>query len=269
MNFKTRTITAIILLAIILSVVEWASSPVFFAFLQLIILASIIEFYGLAQRKNWQPHFLPGLFSALILSFSFFFPERLPLSLALVIILLIASIYFLIYTKSIEKVVLFPPSVALTIFAPLYISFPLNFFYWLRLEYGPRALYFLFAIIFLGDTGAYLIGHKFGRHRLVPLASPKKTVEGAVAGLIWAVAGAFLARLVFWPDLPSGLCLFLGLITHAVAQVADPFESLFKRAAGVKDSSHLLPGHGGILDRVDSLLLATPVFYYLLRFFPS
>lgn len=267
MNLKTRTITAIILLSVVLTVIQWASGPVFFAFLQLIILASIIEFFGLAQKRNLRPQPVLGLFSALIISLSFLQPEKFSLALAVVIILLMFSLYFLFYTKSIEKVVLFPTSVALTFLAPLYISFPLNFFYWLRLKYGPSVIYFFLSIIFLGDTGAYLIGYKFGRRRLVPLASPKKTVEGAVGGLFWAAAGAGLARFVFWPNLPLWLAFFLGLITHAAAQVADPFESLFKRAAGVKDSSNLLPGHGGFLDRVDSLLLATPVYYYLLQFF--
>lgn len=267
MNLKTRTITALILLSVVLAVIQWASGPVFFAFLQLIIMASVMEFFGLAERRNLKPQPVLGLFSALIISFSFFQPEKFSLSLAIVILLLIFSLYFLFYTKSIEKVVIFPSSVALTFLAPLYISFPLNFFYWLRLKYGPSIIYFFLSIIFLGDTGAYLIGHKFGRHRLVPLASPKKTVEGGVGGLVFAAVGAGLARLVFWPNLPLWLACLFGLITHATAQVADPFESLFKRAAGVKDSSNLLPGHGGFLDRVDSLLLATPVYYYLLQFF--
>lgn len=269
MNLKRRTITAIILLSVVLAVIQWASGPIFFAFLQLIIVASVIEFFGLAEKRNLSPQPVLGLFSALIISFSFLKPEKFSLGLAIVILLVMFSLYFLIYTKSIEKVVIFPSSVALTFLAPLYISFPLNFFYWLRLEYGPSVIYFFLSIIFLGDTGAYFIGHKFGRRRLVPLASPKKTVEGGVGGLIFASAGAMLARFAFWPDLPLGLAFWLGLITHASAQVADPFESLFKRAAGVKDSSNLLPGHGGFLDRVDSLLLATPVYYYLLQFFRS
>lgn len=267
MDFVKRTITAVVLLALILSLLQWASPLVFFLFLQLIILACLIEFYGLIQRKNLKVHPWLGLLAAELIGLAFLWPEKFSLSHALVLIWLMFTAYFLIYTKSIDKVIIFPPSVALTFFAPLYIAFPLNFFFWLRSEYGPTVIYFFFMIIFLGDTGAYLIGRYFGRHRLVPMASPKKTVEGAVAGLGWAMIGAFFGRLFFWPTLPLKLSLFLGLITHGVAQIADPFESLFKRAAGVKDSSQLLPGHGGFLDRVDSLLLATPVYYYLLHLF--
>lgn len=267
MDLVKRTVTAIILLALILSLIQWSSRLVFFIFLQLIILISLMEFYGLIQRKSLKVHPWLGILSALLIGFAFFWPEKFSLGQAFVLIWIIFCGFFLIYTKSIDKVINFPPSVALTFFAPLYISFPLNFFIWLRSEYGPSAIYFFFMIIFLGDTGAYLIGRHFGRHRLVPMASPKKTVEGAIAGLVWAILGAFFGRLVFWPTLPLGFSLFMGLITHGVAQIADPFESLFKRAAGVKDSSHLLPGHGGFLDRVDSFLLATPVYYYLLHLF--
>jgi len=267
MGLKERTSTAAVLLLIILAVVQWAPRLIFFLFLQIIIVAAVMEFFGLARRRQAGPQTGLGLLLAILISLSFLWPKQLPLALALVISFLIFSLYFVIYTNSIEKVVIFPAAAALTFLAPLYISLPLNFFYWLRVEYGPKIIYFLLAVIFLGDTGAYLIGQKFGQHRLVPMASPKKTVEGAIAGLLWATAAALLFRWLFWPSLALLAAAALGLITHAVAQIADPFESLFKRAAGVKDSSPLLPGHGGFLDRVDSLLLATPVYYFLLKLF--
>ncbi len=267
MGLKERTSTAIVLLLVILALVQWAPRLIFFLFLQIIILAAVVEFFGLARRRQAGPQTGLGLVLAIIISLSFLWPQQLPLALTLVISFVIFSLYFIIYTNSIEKVVIFPAAAALTFLAPLYISFPLNFFYWLRLENGPKVIYLLFVIIFLGDTGAYLIGQKFGRHRLVPLASPKKTVEGAIAGLIWATLGALLFCWLVWPSLSALAAVALGLITHTVAQIADPLESLFKRAAGVKDSSNLLPGHGGFLDRVDSLLLATPVYYFLLKLF--
>ncbi|MFA4926220.1 MAG: phosphatidate cytidylyltransferase, partial [Candidatus Aminicenantales bacterium] len=114
-------------------------------------------------------------------------------------------------------------------------------------------------------TGAFLIGKKFGRHKMTPIASPNKTWEGAIGGIIWAVAGGWLARTVLLPRFPLLEILVLSAVVHAGAQVADPLESLFKRAAGVKDSSNLIPGHGGILDRIDSFTLACPLFYYLMK----
>jgi phosphatidate cytidylyltransferase len=99
------------------------------------------------------------------------------------------------------------------------------------------------------------------------IASPNKTWEGAAGGLLAAGLGAWAARTIFLPVLPLAEAVICGVLVQAVAQMSDPFESLFKRAAGVKDSSNLLPGHGGFLDRVDSLILATPFFYYFLRIF--
>jgi len=100
---------------------------------------------------------------------------------------------------------------------------------------------------------------------MTPIASPNKTWEGAIGGIIWAVAGGWLARTVLLPRFPLLEILVLSAVVHAGAQVADPLESLFKRAAGVKDSSNLIPGHGGILDRIDSFTLACPLFYYLMK----
>jgi phosphatidate cytidylyltransferase len=129
----------------------------------------------------------------------------------------------------------------------------------------PReALLLLFSIVWVGDSAAYYGGRAFGRHLLAPTVSPKKTVEGAVAGLAGSVmAGAIVAAQLlgepwFWGALISG-------ITAIAGQVGDLAESAVKRSAGVKDSSSILPGHGGILDRLDSLFFAAPVFYYLLQ----
>ena len=98
-------------------------------------------------------------------------------------------------------------------------------------------------------------------------ASPNKSWEGSVGGFLFAVAGAVLARYVLLPQVPLLTAALTGLVVDAAAQVSDPLESLFKRAVGVKDSSNSLPGHGGFLDRIDSLLLASPFFYYFIGYF--
>ncbi len=129
--------------------------------------------------------------------------------------------------------------------------------------YGAPYLYFLFAVIFLGDTGAFFIGKPFGKHKMTPVASPNKSWEGSAGGILFACLGAWAAREILFPDLALGKALLIAVLVHAAAQASDPMESLFKRAVGVKDSSNLLPGHGGFLDRIDSLILASPLFYYL------
>lgn len=123
-----------------------------------------------------------------------------------------------------------------------------------------RLMYFLF-IVFAADTGAYFAGRAFGRHKLAPSISPGKTVEGAIGGLVLTAVWALSAGLyVFRPEgVEIGLLLLLTVGVAAISIVGDLAESMFKRVAGIKDSGSILPGHGGILDRVDSILAAAPM----------
>lgn len=116
----------------------------------------------------------------------------------------------------------------------------------------------LLAVVWSADTGAYLIGRTLGRRKLAPLISPRKSVEGLVGGLVAStIVGAFAGG--YWLDVPLHLALVASAFVSAAAEVGDLIESLFKRAAGIKNSATLIPGHGGVLDRIDSLLLAAPV----------
>ena len=119
----------------------------------------------------------------------------------------------------------------------------------------------LMSIIWVGDTAAYYGGRALGRHLLAPKVSPKKTVEGAVAGLLGSViAGTVGGTLFLRESLPS--LIWVSLVTAIAGQIGDLAESVLKRSAGVKDSSSIMPGHGGILDRLDSLFFAAPIFYW-------
>lgn len=266
MNDRQRVPTALFLLAILLSVVQWAPAWGFFILLQLLITAALWEFYNLARRRRLRPQRLIGLASALLIGASFIFPE-FPLAAALFLSLLAAGVYFVASFTTVEKLAVFPSAVSLTFFGAAYVALPMNFLYWTLVADGRQGLYFLFLVVFLGDTGAYLVGKTIGRHKMTPLASPKKTWEGAVGGILFAVGSAVAGRYLFFPSIGLAAAAACGAAVHAAAQLSDPLESLFKRAAGVKDSSSLLPGHGGFLDRADSFLLAAPVFYYFVRLF--
>lgn len=130
---------------------------------------------------------------------------------------------------------------------------------------GLGYVIFLFTTILLTDTGCYYFGKKFGKHKLSPIISPNKTVEGAVGGALCAVAGAliigYFIHLGFWHS------LILGILCTFFAQIGDLSESLIKRDAGVKDSGSTLPGHGGFMDRTDSYVLTIPVVFYYLKYF--
>ncbi|MDP4126346.1 MAG: phosphatidate cytidylyltransferase [Bacillota bacterium] len=151
---------------------------------------------------------------------------------------------------------------AYNLLAFLYTVVLLSHLYLLRQL--PRGLELTFLTIFLvwaTDTGAYLIGRQFGRHLLAPQVSPKKTVEGSIGGLMLSIVVA----MVFWNQIGGTswvTYLILAIIIAISAQIGDLFESALKRSAGVKDSGTLIPGHGGILDRFDSLIFAIPLVYY-------
>ncbi len=266
MSFIKRTLTAFVLLAFFFVVIQFMPLLVFFIVLQILILASLFEFYNLFSAKKIYPHRTLGMALALLISSSFYFDE-ISFELALFAGLLVAGLYFLIYYNTLERLVSSHSSIALTFFGAFYLSFTLNFFYPLMEERGQFYIYFLLFVIIVGDTGAYLIGSLWGRRKMVPIASPRKTWEGGVAGILTACLGAIAAQKVLLPDIVLWKAILCGFLVHAVAQISDPLESLFKRAVGVKDSSKILPGHGGILDRVDSLILATPFFYFFINFF--
>jgi phosphatidate cytidylyltransferase len=133
-------------------------------------------------------------------------------------------------------------------------------------SWGGATVVSVFVSIWLCDTAAYQAGMMLGKHKLFPRVSPAKSWEGAVAGFIAGVGTMLLARMWFLPFLSIVDSLVLGIITGGAGQLGDLVESLFKRDAGVKDSSGLLPGHGGVLDRFDSLLFASPLVYLYIDF---
>jgi phosphatidate cytidylyltransferase len=164
---------------------------------------------------------------------------------------------------------LFLGSVSATIFGALYLGFLLGYTVEMRLEAetGPGLIFFVCLIVWAGDTAAYYVGRSLGKHLLAPSVSPKKTWEGAAANVAAGVLAAAIARWTFLPSLRWMDVVAAGLLVSVVGQFGDLFESAIKRGAAVKDSSSLLPGHGGILDRLDSLIFSGPVFYYYYQVF--
>jgi phosphatidate cytidylyltransferase len=152
---------------------------------------------------------------------------------------------------------------AMTLFGVLYLGLTLSTLSMTRLlPQGEWLIFFLLLVTWASDTGAYYVGTLYGRHRLAPTISPKKTVEGLVGGLIGAIIVAYAARWWFLPELSGLDCLILGILLTITGLWGDLTESAMKRSVGMKDSGGILPGHGGMLDRLDSLLFTAPVFYY-------
>jgi phosphatidate cytidylyltransferase len=154
---------------------------------------------------------------------------------------------------------------AASLFPVLYIGLPLGALAAVRLA-GRDAIALLAVGIIVSDSGQYYSGRAFGRHLLAPAISPKKTVEGAIGGILFGGAAMVVGGLRVFPAASVLMLVLMAVAVVAVGIVGDLFESLLKRSAGVKDSSSLIPGHGGVLDRIDSWLFAGPVFYIFVRY---
>ena len=155
---------------------------------------------------------------------------------------------------------------AIGAFAPLYIGVPLGLVAATRWMLGREAALLLILTVATSDTFQYYSGRMFGRRLLAPVVSPKKTVEGAIGGFVGAALALAVIGAWWLPQMPIAARVVLGLAIAAVGIVGDLFESLLKRSVSLKDASSVIPGHGGVLDRIDALLFAAPVFYVFVRY---
>jgi len=156
---------------------------------------------------------------------------------------------------------------AAALFPVVYIGLPLGALAAVRASGGREALVLMMATIVISDSAQYYTGRALGRRPLAPTISPKKTVEGAIGGLVFGTLAFVIGARFVFPVAPVFLVALVGATVSALGIVGDLFESLLKRSAGVKDSGTLIPGHGGVLDRIDSWLFAAPVYYVFVRYF--
>ena len=259
-RFDPRRIYTILVLAPLLYAAIRYLPPL--AFSGLVVLAgglALFEFYRLCfadRRHSW----LIGVgltgFAALILG-----THRLDIILPVLLATLVGVMSVPLLSRAPLEQSL--RDGALTLFGVLYLGLTLGMLSMTRLlPQGEWLIFFLLLVTWASDTGAYYVGTLFGRHRLAPTISPKKTVEGLVGGLIGAIIVAYAARWWFLPELSGLDCLILGTLLTLTGLWGDLAESAMKRSVGMKDSGGILPGHGGMLDRLDSLLFTAPVFYY-------
>ena len=250
-----RVITSAIAIPLVLLVTILAPDWIFAFAVGLVAAFAVEEFLSLAERKGIGR---PGkwfLVPAALVGISFMGGAGWVLTaLALAVILLLTVTVF---SQPVETAL---GRVAIGLSGVLYCSVTLGF-----LVLMPRELILLlYVIIWVGDTAAYFGGRALGRHLLAPMVSPKKTVEGAIAGLAGSVIAGVAGGVWFLGEPWLNLVVISGVAAIA-GHAGDLAESVLKRSAGVKDSSSILPGHGGILDRLDSLFFATPIFYWFFK----
>ena len=224
----------------------------------------IVEFYRMAlpERKVELPL---AVTAGSILVFTPFAGNSTLILASIGLLFISFSLLFLFRIRSIDTAA---REISYALLAFLYIPFLMMHLVQLRLTpYGIQWIFVIMLIVMTNDSAAYYTGSAFGKHRLYPLVSPKKSVEGAIGGLIGSLCGTFLAKYTFFLQLSFRDAVVTALVVGMIGQAGDLFESLLKRSFGVKDSGTIIPGHGGVLDRLDSILFAAPITYYYVLFF--
>ena len=243
----------------------------FLALVDVIIFVGLLEYFGMMSAKGLRPYRAIGIVCGLALSWAMYFHNGLYANLFLIVTML--AIMTLELTRRDGKNAIY--HVATTMLGVMYVAYLGSFLVLLRelplatgRDYadGSSFVFLVFVLTWAGDTGAYIVGSTLGRHPLLPRVSAKKTIEGSVGGLVFAVGGAVAAAFTFAGYLDVIHAVVLGIAAGVVGQLGDLFESLLKRDADVKDTSELIPGHGGALDRFDGLLFTAPLLYYYLKY---
>ena len=277
-NLFTRVVVAFVFAPLIIYITLLGKLP-FLIFIEALIILGLWEFFRLSETKNSEIPKIPLLILGALLSVSaYLWGERVFLFFLLGI--LYFSALLLVIKGKTEGAT---SNLGLSLLGFFYVAGLFSYLILLRemspeiipdrlasltISYKTGGLWIIYLLVCIWscDTFAYFIGAPLGKHQLSPMVSPRKTVEGFGGGILGAIVAAFFSHFVFFASAQLKDLLIISGIVALVGQVGDLTESLFKRDAQLKDSSHIIPGHGGILDRFDSLLFVSPIVYYYLKF---
>ncbi len=258
-----RVMTSAFVIAVVALVIFVLPNWTFTLLASAMIGVSLSEFFALAEKKGIVVYKYFGISIGMLIPIIVYLQKGLQGYFTIepfIIVIACLFIFVLQFTRRDSSQAL--TSIAVTLFGLLYIAWLFSFF--VKLKFMPNgALLVAFVILVtkMGDIGAYLVGSAVGGHNLIPRISPHKTVEGTIGGLIFSVVSAVLSKL-YLPDFPMGHLIVLGLLLGMLASVGDLAESLLKRGCAVKDAGGILPGFGGMLDLIDSLIFTAPIFYF-------
>ncbi|HEY0428088.1 MAG TPA: phosphatidate cytidylyltransferase [Pyrinomonadaceae bacterium] len=282
---NSRLLTALVALPIlILSIIlpyllpqfAQASWP-FLVISALALSAGLFEFFTLTKKLELKADAPIAYLGAAAFFVAFLFdapaksPDLLNLTLALFLIFVLMTQTFR-FQADFSKML---AGVGVTVLGVLYVAFLGGFLISMRVGFentlvpflSTKLIGFFFLVVMGADTGAYYVGKNLGKHKLAPKVSPGKTWEGVVGGLILSSAFAAVSSATFFPELRFKISIPLAVVMSIVGLFGDLAESAMKRGAGAKDAASILPGHGGLLDRLDSLLFNAPILYYFARFY--
>ncbi len=282
---NSRLLTALVALPVlILSIVlpyflpDYAAANWLFLLIAALAFgAGLFEFFILTKKLELKADASIAYLGAAAFFVAFLFdapakaPDFLILSVAIFLIAVLITQTFR-FQKDFSKML---TGIGVTVLGVWYIAFLGGFIVSMRVGFentlvpflSTKLLAFFFCVVMGADVGAYYVGKNFGKHKLIPTISPNKTWEGVIGGLVLSSVFAALASAWFFPELPYKFSIPLAIVMSLIGLFGDLAESAMKRGSDVKDAASILPGHGGLLDRLDSLLFNAPVLYYFARFY--
>jgi phosphatidate cytidylyltransferase len=254
--FRQRLLTALVLVPLVLFIIYYANSWVINSVILLLLLACGWEWLPLIPLKSpWLKFVFMAMLIVMLWLNHYHFNYWLLAGMILWGLIILAVLRF----PASQQIWGYPWIVATAglLLLPLFAQSMLQVY---QQKTGKDLLVYLLFLIWAADIGAYLVGKQWGRHKLIPVVSPGKTIEGAVAGFMLAMVVALIGYFYFQPAIATHW-FFIAAATALISLLGDLFISMLKRRSKIKDSGHLLPGHGGILDRLDSSIAALPLFY--------
>jgi phosphatidate cytidylyltransferase len=261
----TRILTAIVGIPFVFISI-YCGDVLFCIMIVVVSFLSVQEY--LAISKKYDPHVFISLIMSLVFFFFLcFFKDFSEDKIALAVIIMMFVFFGIeIFGRNIDLSI---GRISISFLGSFFIPLSLVHMVYIRnLNSGMKLTFFLFIVIWVLDTAAYAFGNMFGKHKLAKNISPKKTVEGAVAGVIFGILTAVICKYVFMQNIFTlREALIFGFTISVTGQFSDLAESLIKRDGNIKDSGKIIPGHGGVFDRFDSYIFATPVMYYVLKIF--
>jgi len=262
-----RWLTAIIALPLLFAIILFGSETLFFALITGVVLLGVDEYHHIVFGADHPWEKLEGMVIGFLIPVIVFLGNfQSLLALLSFSVLLVFFTYLLRIRKEYFDIL----PVGKMVLGFMYIPFMMSYFILIRrLDQGVLWVFFLLLLAFSGDVAAYYVGKNFGKRKLLPLVSPNKTVEGTLGLVVGSTIGCILFQQIFFPTLSMVHAAILGFIGSILGQLGDLCESAMKRASGVKDSGVILPGHGGILDRLDCLIFIAPFVYYYRIFIVS
>jgi phosphatidate cytidylyltransferase len=263
----TRVLSGAVLVAFAVAAVWLSPAWLFVAIAEVLLLLACSEYGALARAGGLPfPTVIASAAAALTcVSFTRFGPAAagaIPLDVVLLTALISLGAWSLTAWREGHDAL---AAASAALMPALYFGLPIGAMIAVRESRGPQGLFLLMLTVMVSDSAQYYTGRAFGRRKLAERISPKKTVEGAYGGFVFGTVVLAVVGIWWLPGVPALVRVLLGLTVVALGIAGDLFESMLKRSAGVKDSSALIPGHGGVLDRIDALLFAAPVYYVVLR----